>query len=110
MKTSKADIPPHKREGMRQKRHNNPVTIKGIVIPFDWDEKGNVVAIALSTKDEEEYLIEDKEKGEELERYLREEVEVTGVVSCEKDTKMIRVTNYRMHEGIGQTDHRSDGT
>ena len=107
MKTYKAGNPPQKREGRRRKRNNNPVTIKGIIIPVDWDDKGNVVAIALSTNDEEEYLIEGKGKGGELRRFLREEMEINGFVSHEKDIKMIRVTTYKSHQVIGQTDHRS---
>ena len=110
MKTYKADTPPKRREGNGQKRNNNPVTIKGIVIPVDWDEKGNVVAIALSTNDEEEYQIEDKGKGGELKRLLREEIEINGFLSYEKNIKMIRVTTYKSHQGGGQTDHRSSRT
>jgi hypothetical protein len=34
--------------------------IRGVVVPMAWDERGNVVAIALSTHDEDEYAI-DKE-------------------------------------------------
>jgi len=107
MKTYKADIPPKKREGAGHKRNNSPVTIKGIVIPVDWDEMGNVVAIALSTNDEKEYLIEDKGKGGELKRFLREEIEINGILCYEKEIKMIRVTTYKSHQGVGQTDHRS---
>ena len=61
-----------------------PVIIRGIIIPADWDEKGNVFAVALSTYDEVEYLIENNEKGKELEAFIREEVEMRGILREEK--------------------------
>jgi 5S rRNA maturation endonuclease (ribonuclease M5) len=42
------------------------VALQGIIILVDWDENGNVTAVAVSTYDEEEYLIDNQEKGEEL--------------------------------------------
>jgi len=42
---------------------DEPLTIKGIVIPVDWDKKGKVVAAAISTYDEDEYLIDNDYKG-----------------------------------------------
>ena len=41
-------------------------TIKGIVIPVDWDEKGKVVTAVISTHTEDEYLIHKNYKGKEL--------------------------------------------
>jgi hypothetical protein len=41
-------------------------TIKGIVIPVDWDEKGKVVTAAISTQTEDEYVIHKNYKGKEL--------------------------------------------
>ena len=41
-------------------------TIKGIVIPADWGEKGKVVTAAISTHTEDEYLIHKNFKGKEL--------------------------------------------
>ena len=70
------------------------VTIRGIVIPVDWDEEGNIVAIAVSTHDEEEYLICGQDKGEELRAHIREEVEISGVLRKEKGNKTIIVTDY----------------
>lgn len=41
-------------------------TIKGIVIPADWDEKDKVVTAAISTHIEDECLIHKNYKGKEL--------------------------------------------
>ena len=70
------------------------ITIRGIVIPIDWDEKGNVVAIAVSTYDEEEYLICGQDKGAELRAHIREKVEINGVLRKEKGKKAIIVIDY----------------
>ena len=70
------------------------ITIRGIIIPIDWDEKGNVAAIAVSTHDEKEYLICGQEKGEELRAHIREEVEISGVLKKEKEKKTIIVIDY----------------
>ena len=73
---------------------DEPLTIKGIVIPVDWDKEGKVVAAAISTHDEDEYLIDNDYKGEELLHLVREEVEVSGVAKENKDKKIIAVQKY----------------
>lgn len=73
---------------------DKPLTIKGIVIPVDWDEEGKVVAAAISTHDEDEYLIDNDYKGEELLHFVQEEVEVSGVAKQNKDKKIIAVQKY----------------
>lgn len=85
-------------EGNDDKRNAgiNPVTIRGIVIPADWDEKGNVVAVAVSTYDEVEYLIENHEKERELKAVIREEVEVSGIVREEKKKLIMKIKDYRI--------------
>lgn len=83
----------------KSKAGNNLVTISGIVIPVDWDEKGNVVAVAVSTCDEVEYLIDRHEKGEELLSLIRKEVEISGLVHEDKGSKTIAVKKYRLKMG-----------
>jgi 5S rRNA maturation endonuclease (ribonuclease M5) len=70
------------------------ITIKGIVLPVDWDEKGNVIAAALSTHKEEEYLIDHDYKGRKLMDYIQHEVEVSGVVRRNNNKKTITITTY----------------
>lgn len=69
----------------------NLITIKGIVIPVDWDEKGNVVGVAISTFNEDEYLVDRNEKGVELIRFLRLEVEIIGILRREGNRHMVTV-------------------
>ena len=61
---------------------------------MDWDEKGNVVAAAISTNDEDEYFIDKDHKGEELLHFIQEEVEVSGVARENEDKKILAVQKY----------------
>jgi len=75
-------------------------TIRGILVPLDWDEDGNVLAIAVSTPGEQEYVVEEDSKGKELLGVIRQEVEVTGVVGTgTKDRKTITVNSYVLKSG-----------
>jgi hypothetical protein len=89
-------------EGGDEKREagNNLVTIRGIVIPADWDEEGNVTAVAVSTYDEVEYFVENHEKTKELKTVIREEVEVGGILSEGKNRLIIKVKEYRLKPRI----------
>jgi hypothetical protein len=80
----------------KKKTGNDLVTIRGIVIPADWDEKGNVVAVAVSTYDEIECLIENREKEMELKAFIREEVEVRGILREEKNRLIMKIKEYRV--------------
>jgi hypothetical protein len=68
--------------------------IRGVVIPMDWDEHGNVVSIAISSHDETEYLVEKGGKGYELLAFVRKEVEVGGEIREEDHRKVIKVKKY----------------
>ena len=76
------------------KNHKESITIRGIVIPVDWDEKGKVVAVGISACDEQEYLVYRDHKGVELLHYLQEEVEVSGVMRESSNKKIITVRKY----------------
>jgi hypothetical protein len=84
----------------KRRKGNNPVTIRGIVIPADWDEKGNVVAVAVSTYDEVEYLIENHEKEKELRAFIREEVEVSGILREGKNRLILKIKEYSLKPGL----------
>ena len=65
---------------------------RGIIIPIDWDEHGNVVAVGISTHGEGEYCIENQGKGKELKALTTKEVEVIGEVRRKNGKKIIKVT------------------
>jgi hypothetical protein len=74
---------------------------RGVIIPVEWDENGNVEAIAISTHGEDEYVIEDEGKGEELKALIRQEVEVFGEVRGRGAKRFIKVTKYKVRKGKG---------
>ena len=75
-------------------------TIRGIVIPVDWDEDGNVLATAISSQDEHEYFVELDKKGKKMLGLIRRGIEVSGVVrKIIKGRKTIAVKSYRLKPG-----------
>ena len=81
---------------MKKQKAPKELTLTGFVIPEEWDNNDNVIAIAISTEDED-YLVERNKQGEELYDFLDEDVEVTGFVREDKDgTKHISITTYEI--------------
>ena len=79
---------------MAHKKDLGLFKIRGLVIPAAWGEKGKVLAVAVSTFKEDEYLVARDEKGDQLLGLLREEVEVSGEVGIKDDVKTIKVKKY----------------
>ena len=67
--------------------------MKGIIIPVDWDNKGNAVAIAISAHGEEEYLIYNDNKGKKLFNFIQDLVKVRGKISEVSGIKSIKINN-----------------
>jgi len=76
------------------KRNNERVNIKGILIPVDWDDSGNAIRAAIFTGNEEEYLVEENEKGKRLLALTQQMVEIKGVVREEAGRKVITVEAF----------------
>ena len=84
---------------MEKKDVSTLATVRGLVIPVDWDDKGNVIATAISTQLEEEYLVEQNAWGEALLAFLRQRVKVSGSVAVkEGGRKVITVKRYEVLE------------
>jgi hypothetical protein len=78
---------------------NGLTTVRGLVIPVDWDDRGSITATAIATHFEEEYLIYQNEWGEELLAFLRQKVKVIGFVSeDERGKRIITVKEYELLE------------
>ena len=71
-------------------------TIHGIVIPDGWDEKGNVISLAIATYLEEKYLVADNITGRKLMFLLKKRVAVDGVIKEEDTVKTIYVKTVRI--------------
>ena len=70
------------------------ICIEGIIIPAGWDNKGNVVDLAIATRDETEYLITDNDRVAELKPLLRQEVEIRGILQTKEGKKIIKVKGF----------------
>jgi 5S rRNA maturation endonuclease (ribonuclease M5) len=78
---------------------NHPVTVRGLIIPMDWDDQGNVIGVAISTSLEEEYRIELDRRGEELLGFVRERVKASGEVRLDaQGGKVLMVDTYQILE------------
>ena len=74
-------------------------TIRGLIIPVDWDNRGNVISTIVSTHFEEEYLIDQNPRADELLAYVRQRVKVRGYVrQDENGRKIITVEGYEVLE------------
>jgi hypothetical protein len=83
----------------RKSPSGGTITIRGLLVPADWDEKGNITETAVSTYFEEEYLVEMNARGEALLPFLRQKVKVIGLVRMdERGRKVIRVDEYEAVE------------
>jgi len=82
------------RRGNDSDRGDELITVRGLIIPVDWDQEGNVVGLALSSYDEREYRIEMQDKGIELFKFVRKEVEVTGSIDEKEGKKIFNVKKY----------------
>jgi hypothetical protein len=78
-----------------KQRGHGLTSIKGILIPVDWDENGNTLAAAVFDRNEEDYLVHLDAKGKELLGFIRREVELIGAVrKTTKGRKTITVKSY----------------
>ena len=82
-----------------KKKEMGEITIRGLVIPADWDEDDHVTRVVIESTYEEEYLVEQNKKGEELLSFLRHKVEVTGTVRGDEFGELhINVNGFRSME------------
>lgn len=81
--------------GMKQKKPDDGITIRGVVIPTRWDKDDNIAEVSISTSNEQEYRVYDNAKGNELLDLFQEEVKVTGSVAKDVNgNKIITVEKY----------------
>lgn len=67
----------------------DPLTIKGILIPEDWDESNRITKMVICTATEQEYLIEMNALGKELAGHKGLKAVLKGVLT---DTGVKRKT------------------
>ncbi|OGQ89930.1 MAG: hypothetical protein A2464_13690 [Deltaproteobacteria bacterium RIFOXYC2_FULL_48_10] len=72
--------------------------INGIIIPSEWNEKGEIQKIAIVTFDEDTFLIADNNHARTLMNSLRKTVTLSGKVSMKGIQKEIRISKFQIHE------------
>ena len=70
-------------------------TIRGIVIPVAWNEKGDVISVAIVTYNEEKYLVENNVKGQQLFSLLRKRVVIDGGLVARDEIKAIEINSFQ---------------
>ena len=71
----------------------------GIVTPINWDDDDNVIAVSISTPEEEEYFIKESPLAEELCELIHQCIRVTGVIKeDEYGEKSIYLEDYDLVE------------
>jgi hypothetical protein len=79
------------------------ITIRGILIPSAWNEKGDVVALFIATYKEEKYLVSDRSIVQKLLPLLRKKVIVSGIINRQDakqviDIKDVKIDTYTSKE------------
>ena len=71
------------------------VKVRGLVIPIDWDNKGNPTKTAIYGRSEERYTVEPDQKGKELLRFLQQDLDIEGILrETKKGQKIITIKSY----------------
>jgi len=93
---------------MKDRNVKQRVTITGIVKPEGWEENEEVTAVSISTAGEEEYLVTDNKRGEELLDLVGEKVKVTGITREDEFCgNIITVEQYEVF-GSSKEDQETD--
>jgi NADPH-dependent curcumin reductase CurA len=71
------------------------ISIHGIVIPAAWNEKGEVISVAIATYNEDKYLVEDNIKGRQLLSLIRKRVVVKGILRRRITNNVIEVDSFQ---------------
>jgi hypothetical protein len=72
------------------------LTIRGIILPIEWDKHGHVTGIGIGTEDDKEYIILLDKVGEKLFKLVDQKVEVTGIVKKVYNDLVLTVLNYAL--------------
>ena len=80
------------------KRHSM-ISVEGIIIPSRWDKQGNIVELAIATRNEDEYLVADEDQVTKLMPLLRKEAWVRGILQTKDGKNLINVTEFSQKGG-----------
>jgi predicted nucleic acid-binding Zn ribbon protein len=70
------------------------ISVEGIIIASRWDKQGNIVELAIATRNEEEYLVADEDQVTKMKPLLRKEAQVRGILQTKDGKKIINVAEF----------------
>ncbi len=79
-----------------KKAETRELTIRGIILPTEWDRHGHVTSIGIGTEDDKDYIIFLDKIGEKLFKLVDRKVEVTGTVKNVYGDLVLTVRNYAL--------------
>lgn len=81
---------------MSQEKQHRPhtVTVRGMVVPQQWDEQFRVTEVLIACKDEREILVENFKSLPSLLSLSRNEAMFTGVVRKERGVESMIVESF----------------
>ena len=71
-------------------------TIRGTILPDEWDENLNITSIGIETMDEEDYIIYLNKMGKELLSFIDHKVEATGTMKKMYGDYIFTVKRYSL--------------
>ena len=80
----------------KNKNLNRALTVSGIILPVEWDERGNVTGLAIHSYDEENYKIDNLNERRELLSLLRARLKVTGILKRDDTGNRFTVKGYKI--------------
>lgn len=78
-------------------------TVRGIVIPMGWDDRGLVLTLGIATYNEDVYLVENSAFGRVLNKFLRQKITAAGSIKQTGKDQLLTVTSFRSDTIAEQT-------
>ena len=76
--------------------------IKGLIIPEQWKNDGEIVGVTIQTRQEEIFHVAHNDTGQELLAFVQQEVEAVGKIDERVNgTTLITVKSYRVVDTAG---------
>jgi hypothetical protein len=79
-----------------QAHQKREITVRGTILPAEWDRHGHVTSIGIGTEEEEDYIIFLDKIGEKLFKLVDRKVEATGSVRNVYGDFVLTVNNYKL--------------
>ncbi|MEW5723984.1 MAG: hypothetical protein AB1896_12815 [Thermodesulfobacteriota bacterium] len=80
------------------KPHSPKITIRGQVVPYEYDAEDNVIGVLIADDEDKDYHVQSSELGRGLIDYLDEYVEVTGTVQVVEGEYHLTITDFELVE------------